>query len=184
MLASMLVVPASRAVPADEASVHAAYVINFVRYTKWPDTGSSTAPFVVVALGPPESIAALKRHAAQAGGLEGRRIAVRPMSLGPVAPQQRQAVRAVRNRLDGVHVVYVAASHRAWNDAVIAATQDRAVLTVGVGSGFTAAGGMFGLIDSDGRVRFTANEDVIRRAPIQVSARVLMLARVPRTQEG
>jgi hypothetical protein len=183
-LGSMLAMPASRAVPADETSIHAAYVINFARYSKWPGTEASTEPFVIAALGPPESIAALKRLAAQAGGSAGRRIAVRPISLNTVAPPQDRAVRAVQSRLDGAHVVYVAASHRAWNDAVIAATRDRAVLTVGVGSDFTATGGMFGLIEDRGRVRFTANEDVIRRSPIQVSARVLMLARMPRAREG
>lgn len=171
--------PAQAAAP-DEASVHAAYVINFVRYATWPGTvAEASTPYVIAALGPPESIAALKQLASQAGRVGGRRIAVRPLSLNVAAPSQRRAIAAVADDLDGVHVVYVAASHRAWNEAVIAATRDRPVLTVGIGGDFVTAGGMFGLIESRGRVRFTANENAIRRSPIQVSARVLMLSRAP-----
>lgn len=180
VLASLPAARPSRAAAPDEASVHAAYVINFVRYATWPGTATAAStPYVIAALGPPESIAALKQLASQAGRVEGRRIAVRPLSLNTAAPSQRRAIAALEDDLEGVHVVYVAASHRAWNDAVIAVTRDRPVLTVGTGSDFVTAGGMFGLIESRGRVRFTVNENVIRRSPVQVSARVLMLARAP-----
>ena len=170
---------ASRAPPPDEASLHAAYVINFIRYSKWPTTGAAAQPYVIAVLGPPESAVALRRLCERAGPVEGRAIVVHALTLNSVAPAPAEAIATLRQELGEVNVVYLAESHRGWNRVAIAAVAGRPVLTVGVGSDFVEAGGMFGLMRNGSQVTFSANEPVIRRNPVDVSARVLMLARPP-----
>lgn len=173
---TMAAIPQAMAAPADAASLHAAYVINFVRYTRWP-VAKADGPLVIAVLGAGDASTTLAQLARRAGAVEGRPLRVRRLSLNPIAPSRAEAIEAVRESLSGVHVVYVAASHQSWNEAVIAAAKGQPVLTVGVGGRFVAAGGMFGLVQDGGRVHITANEAVVRQASIDVSARVLLLAR-------
>lgn len=181
--ASAASLPAAAAERADEASVHAAYVINFLRYTRWPGPESPSHPRVIAVVGPAEDAAALEALARRAGPIEGRAILVLPVPVNAAAPSRAEAAEAMRLELAEVHVVYVSRSHRAWNRAVIAATAGRPVLTVGVESGFVGDGGMFELFRDEGRVLFRANEPAIRTAAIEVSARVMVLARPPRLTE-
>lgn len=179
-LAFVLAMRAAPAAPADEAAVQAAYVINFVRYARWPDA-TPGRPYVIVVLGTPDAAATMRRLAARAGPVDGHPLVVRAPALTAAAPARAEASRLLRGALAGADVVFVAASHADWNAATVAATEGRPVLTVGVGAGFVRNGGMLALVDEAGRVRFTANEAAIARSPVDVSARVLLLARPART---
>lgn len=163
--------------PTDEAGVHAAYVLNFVRYSRWPEPSPPERPYVIAVLGPLEAVAALRGLARRAGRIDGRPVVVKLLALNTAAPPREEAVPTLRQELADVHAVYVGASHRSWSGAVVAATAGRPVLTVGAGSRFASAGGMFGLVEQQGRVVFVANPDAIRASPLQVSARVLALSR-------
>jgi hypothetical protein len=175
-MCSPLLAPDAHAEPLDEASVHAAYVINFVRYSRWPRLAPD-AHLVVATLGPPESADALRVLASRADPVEGHVVKVRALSLNHAPPKHDEAVATIRAHAADAQLVYVAPSHRGWNQAVIEALAGRPVLTVGMGSEFVAGGGMFGLVRREGRVVFTANSQAIMRNPVDVSARVLMLAR-------
>lgn len=179
LVVAFALMPQAPAAPADAASLHAAYVINFIRYTRWPDA-QARSPLVIAVLGPGEASTMLGRLARKAGPVEGHPLRVRRLPLNPIAPSRAEAIDALRESLAGAAVVYVAASHQSWNEAVIAAVKGQPVLTVGVGGEFVAAGGMFGLVEDAGRVHITANEAAVRRAPLDVSARVLLLARSTR----
>lgn len=169
---------------ADEANVHAAYVINFIRYSRWPDPQPVDQPYVIAVLGPAGTAATFRTAAGSAAHIGGREFVVRIVPVNPVAPALTQAVRALQQDLQGVHVVYVAASYHGWNRAIVAAVAGRPVLTVGIGHEFVEAGGMFGLFENGGRVSFGTNENVIRNASVSISARVLVLARPFATQGG
>jgi hypothetical protein len=175
-LAAPFVPSAARAAPLDETKVHAAYVINFVRYSRWPRLAPG-APLVITTLGGPESADALRGLASRAGAVEGHPLQVRALALGRVPPSGEEATAVIAAEAADAQLVFVDASHRAWNQAVIAAFAGRPVLTVGMGSEFVAGGGMFGLVNREGRMVFTANNEAIARNPVDVSARVLMLAR-------
>ena len=183
--ADVVAAPTNLVATTDVESVFEAYVINFVRYTRWSDSDSAGSPYVIAVLGSPDVAASLRQLAARSGQIDGHPLVVRPLALNTIAPSHDTAVRTVHDDLDDARVVYVASSHRSWNDAVIDAVAHRPVLTVGVGSAFVAQGGMLGLFEHDGRVNFSANDSAIKSAPIDVSARVLMLARpAPARSEG
>ena len=164
----------------DEASLHAAYILNFIRYSHWPGSEGSTEPYVIVTLAPLESVAALRQLTRRIGAIQGRPVLIRPLLLNTMAPEGDEAVALIREDIARAHVVYVASTHRAWNGAVIAAAAGRPILTVGVGSGFVQRGGMFGLVEDGGRVVFNANHEAIRLSQVNVSARVMVLARPAR----
>lgn len=165
---------APRAQPTDEAEVQAAYVVNFVRYSRWPEPA---AAYVIATLGSPESANELRALVRRVGAVDGHPLAVRALSLNSTPPERARAIVAIRAGMGDACVLFVPASHQAWNAAAIAASTDRPVLTVGVGPGFVAQGGMFALITEGNRVRFAANDAAIRRSGVEVSARVLLLAR-------
>lgn len=159
----------------DEMRVHAAYVMNFVRYSRWP--GADEGPLVIAVLGTAENADALRGLAERAGSINGRRLSVRRLplaSIPPAAPAARDALAAATAHS---HVLYVGSSHRAWSRTVAAATAGRPVLTIGPGQAFVAAGGMFGLYLDRGHVRFAVNAPAIKASSVDVSARLLVLAR-------
>lgn len=160
----------------DETSVHAAYAINFLRYARWP-ADAAAGPLVVAVVGPADTAATFRTLVRTAGPVDGRAVTVRAVPVNVAAPDRRDAARALRTRLQGAHLVYVAPSHEAWQPAVIEATAQQPTITVGTGADFVARGGMFGFQQDRGRVRFTADAARIATARIDMSARVLRLAR-------
>jgi hypothetical protein len=174
LLAAVATVAPAR--PTDESEVQAAYIVNFVRYARWPSLPAS-APVAVAVVGGAEMAAPLRALARRIGSVDGHPLVVRVLPLNSTAPARSAAVTAVRAEMGDAQVLFVAPSHRSWNTAAIAAAAGRPVLTVGTGSDFAAAGGMFSLFNDDGRVRFSANADAVRASGVDVSARVMLLAR-------
>lgn len=166
---------AARTGTQEEVRVHAAYVMNFIRYSRWP--GVSDGPLVVSVVGTAGDANVVKEFAARAGPIDGRRVAVRLVPLASIPPAHPQAVSALVPAASSTHVLYLGASHRAWSRAVAASCTGRAVLTVGPGPSFVSAGGMFGMYLDGGNVRFTVNAPAIKASNVDVSARLLMLAR-------
>lgn len=167
----------SPAETATEASVHSAYVINFVRYAQWPPPASEQSRYVIAVLGAADSAAAMRSLATRAGFIRGRPVVVHTLALNAAAPARVDALQTLRAQLGQPHAIYVAPSHAAWNEAVIGAAQGQPILTIGVGSEFVEKGGMLGLVQDQGRVGFSANHAAIQRASVEVSARVMLLAR-------
>ena len=67
---------------------------------------------------------------------------------------------------------------------ILNAVRNAPVLTIGNGAGFTDLGGMFELVVHDRRVQFDVNIPAIRGAQLDVSARLLQLARNIRDEKG
>lgn len=148
----------------ESARIEAAYIVDFVRYTEWPPTSfaSPQAPVVVVVYRAPAIADAL---AAIAGG--GARIGSRPIEV-----RRAQTIEVLRRRLPGAHVLYSGTDH----DAALALAGDL-VLTIGAAPGFVRAGGMIAFAQQGDRVVFDANLPAIRSAGLELSAKVLALAR-------
>jgi hypothetical protein len=165
----------------DAESIYEAYVLNFIRYSRWPDSATGSGDYVIAVVGPPGTAADLRLLAERNGPVQGHALRVREIALNRLAPARADAVRALQAKLGDARVVFVAPSHRSWNSAVIAATQGKPVLTVGVGGDFVRQGGMLALFDHQGRVNFCANEAAIKQSSVDVSARVMVLARTAPT---
>lgn len=165
----------ARATPVDELSVQAAYVLNFVRYSRWPP--QDTGPFVIAVLGTADDASAFRELAQRAAPVQGRKVVVKLLPLASIARDGKEAVRALSDAAGHAEVLYVGTSHDSWAEAASAVAVGKPMLTVGTTRHFLERGGMFALYLDAGHVRFAVNAPVIRTSPVDVSARLLMLAR-------
>jgi hypothetical protein len=168
--------------PASEADVEAAYLINFLRYTQWPQRSfeSPDSPLVLTVVGPASVAARVQAVAAAAGKVGGRRVEVRslPYSRGSLAaPLQSERDREMLLQMRASHLVYFHSSSAALHPKALADLWGQPVLTVSNAPGFASEGGMIGLFRSSGHVVFDANPVAIRNSGLLVSAKVLKLAR-------
>jgi hypothetical protein len=178
---------AAVAAPGEDA-VEAAYLVNFLRYTQWPQSSfdSASSPYVVCVVGSEAAYQAVRAVAGAAGGVEGRAVEVHWLPDGrgsrdaPFDSPQDQAARSLMRRS---HLVFFHRSAGRVLPQVIADLDHLPVLTVSDTDAFIAKGGMLGLVRLDRRIVFEANPGAIRNSGLLVSAKVLKLARpLPRPQ--
>jgi hypothetical protein len=179
LLGACLVVPATAQdapAPRLEAQVEAAFLVNFLRYTDWPDdTPGNPDPYVISVVGDAEMAATLAQLTRVVAPIRGRRVEVQRVEF----PQGADAtVRAtVSERLRRSHLVFV---HETLEPvaSILGDLSGQPVLTVSDREGFAAEGGMLGLRRRGGRITFEANPAAIRNARLVVSAKVLKLAHI------
>lgn len=162
---------------ASETSIKATYVLNFLRYTQWP---AERAPqddsdaFEVAVVGSPQFASALRSISQQAAALGQRPVRVRRLGSGTLDGDRLQRT------IEESHAVFIAAGVEADADVAqaLARMSGAPVLTIGDGEGFAAIGGMLGLVNNGRRIVFDANPNAIRDSGLQVSAKVMKLARL------
>lgn len=166
-----------------EADVEAAYMVNFLRYTQWPERSfaSAQSPYVISVIGPKAVADRVRDVAFAAGRIGGRTIEVHsiPFQRGSVeAPLQSERDRLSLAKIRGSHLVFFHSDASPLHPQALADLWGHPVLTVSNAPGFTDAGGMLGLFRSSGHIVFEANPGSIRNSGLLVSAKVLKLARV------
>ena len=82
------------------------------------------------------------------------------------------------------HLVYFHGASAELHPKALADLWGQPVLTVSNSPGFTSAGGMIGLFRSGRNIVFDANPVAIRNSGLQVSAKVLKLARATARNSG
>jgi len=182
--------PGAAADPDRVAAVKAGMVVNFIRYTTWPDSafqdGERAAPIVVAIIGESDITAALA-DAADGRVISGREIEIRrlrhPAADGDAPDDAGAELEEFHRNLRESHLVYFGESERDRYAAVLGTLADAPVLTVSDIRGFAEGGGMLGLSIRDRRMSFDANEEAVKAAALKVSAQVLRLARIVRTRE-
>ncbi|HUD73105.1 MAG TPA: YfiR family protein, partial [Dongiaceae bacterium] len=147
------------------AEVKAAFVLNFVRFTTWPDRAfpDRQAAIVVGLVGRGEFSeaveTALRNRVAQ-----GRPLAVRRLSeRSPLDPPP--------------HLIVFDGGAAARLPAMLLALGDAPVATVGDVPGFCTRGGLFNLFLEEEHVRFEVNTDAADGRGLKLSSSLLRLAR-------
>jgi hypothetical protein len=174
--------PRAPAATPGENEVEAAYLVNFLRYTQWPQSSfdSAASPYVVCVVGDESVYQSVRAVAAAAGSVEGRGIEVHWLPDGRgsrAAPFDSPRDLAARSLLRSSNLVFFHRSAGRVLPQVITDLGRLPVLTVSDTDGFTAAGGMLGLVRLDRRIVFEANPGAIRNSGLLLSAKVLKLAR-------
>lgn len=157
--------PVGQAAGDKTAEIMAAYIYNFARFVAWPAASFPTpqTPLTVCAAHTDALQGQLVRmHGREA---QGRRLMVRVVAPG--------------EDLAGCHVLYLSPDERAQLPAWLAASARQPLLTVSEMPGFANNGGMIGLYVSEDRVHFSIARAQCERAGLQVSSRLLALARQP-----
>jgi hypothetical protein len=149
---------------ADEYAVKAAFVLSVARFVEWPRQVNQSQPdesrLCILGADPfggtaEEVVRGKQLHGGPVGVFRGRRL----------------------SELGDCDVLFIAASEQDRLRQHLAALAGRPVLTVSDVPGFAASGGMVELCLEDSRVCFEVNRIAIGQAGLEVSSRLLALAR-------
>lgn len=179
--------PEARAQPVDEekaAKVKSAYLVNFLRFSEWPDSAFSNPgdPVVIVVLGEDPLGAALDAVAREVR-VDDRPVAVRRLQWPDRRSHRRaedfdaavaQTVEAIRQG----HLLLLSDSLRDQGGSILKAVGDAPVLTVGDGETWMQFGAALALELERGKIVFHANPRAIKTLSVSVSSRLLSLAKL------
>ena len=164
LLAMALIVATAPAVAAQTAAAHelqAAFVINFARFTTWPPMPAGH-PLVVCVVGD-DRVADALTAAVRGQEVNGRALVVTPV--------------LARSAIDGCQVLFVGRDETAAMEAALRSARTRPILTISNRTGFARATGIIELFVEGGRMRFSINAQGANRAGLQISSRLLGLAK-------
>ena len=160
--ALLMPVPAS-AQDVTEPALKAAFIYNFAKFTEWPpEIARIAGPLAMCVVGDAAVGEALSRTVKDRE-LNGRRMAVSVMG---VAEPQR-----------GCHILYVSGVTSGQATLLVAGLRDLPVLTISDAEGFMALGGVAQFFFEHGRLRFSVHLGSAKRARLQISSRLLALAK-------
>jgi hypothetical protein len=147
-----------------EPTLKAAFIYNFALFTEWPARASAvTEPLAFCVVGDPAVGDALKQV------VKGRLLAGRNIGVLQMASSGSPR---------GCHVVYLSGVTVAQAMQLVAGLRDEPVLTMSDLEGFTDQGGMAQCFFEHGHLRFNVRLEPVTRARLQISSRLLALARI------
>jgi hypothetical protein len=145
-----------------EASLKAAFVYNFAKFTDWPrEVLPTTATFTACVLGDNAIRDQLDRM------LQGRQLSGRGISVSEVR---------LEGKLRSCHLLYVSGVTSAQVAAIVAAVRGAPVLTISDVDDFARNGGIAQMFVDSGKLRFDLNLQVARSSGLQLSSKLLALA--------
>ena len=145
-----------------EPALKAAFIYNFARFTTWPADAPAGDSFTICVLNDAAVAAALER------AVSGKSLTERPIAVSMVAAGAPK--RACR-------VLYMASLPVSQVASVVAELRELPVLTISNIDGFASAGGMTQFFFEHGQLRFRIHLESAKRAGLQISSRLLIMAR-------
>lgn len=152
----------------NETEVKAAFLYHFIGYVEWPARAfdSPASPFVVGVLGKSAVLDAL-REAVRGKSVQGRAVTVRQVQIG--------------QELRQCHLLFIPAPEMRNLSRVLEVLGEAPVLLVGESEGFTQRGGIINFFLEQNKLRFEINPDAAKRVSLNISSKLLRLARVVRS---
>jgi YfiR/HmsC-like len=162
-----------------EYLIKAGFIYNFANLVQWPSTSFAQAdsPITIVILGE-DHFGTTLDHV-----LEGKRVNSRSFVIKR-ARSLSELQRALGSQKE-CQILYVSSSEMPHLSEAIQILKGAPVLTIGETPGFARSGGIINLILEDNKVRFEVNVRAAKEADLNISSRLLALARiVPSPGEG
>ena len=145
-----------------EPALKAAFIYNFARFTTWPADAPAGDSFTICVLNDSAVADALRR------AVIGKSLAERPISVAVVASTAPKRT---------CRVLYMAGLPVTQVATVVADLREAPVLTISSIDGFASAGGMTQFFFEHGQLRFRIHLESAKRAGLQISSRLLIMAR-------
>ncbi len=147
-----------------ETQLRAAFVYNFAKFTEWPaDVVAPSGPISLCVIDDRFVAVALKRL------VEGRTVGNHSLMV---------LVSTFGDDVRRCHVLYAPVLDGKRMAALLATVGDLPVLTISDNEGFAVSGGVANFLLHQGRMRFVVNVDSAQRARLQVSSKLLTLAKL------
>ena len=143
--------------------VKAAYIFNLLPFTTWPASAFAAADAPLnVCVATPNPFGSILRRT-----FENEHVGTHPVTVKPISSPG-----AVRD----CHVLFVGVDADE-NGAFAQASQNAPVLTIGESPQFQQRGGIITFVIENNRVRFDVNQKAATRAGLQLSSKILQVAR-------
>lgn len=154
-----------------EYKVKAAFIYNFTKFTDWPPGAfsSPTASLVIGILGEDPFGDTMEDV------VRGEVVRGRPLVIKRLRPD---------DDLRACHILFIARSETQRLPAVLSQLKGTPVLSVGETSGFAEQGGMINLLLADSILKIEINQAALEQAGLQISAKLLKLARLVKTSRS
>jgi len=149
-----------------ETQVKAAFVVNFPKYVTWPAESftKTNSPIVITVLG------GSKLGDELAKMIPGKKVDGRPLVLN-IATKEEQITNTC-------HILFIGAAERRRAPAILQKLGAAPILTVGESDDFLATGGTINLAIHDKKVSVEVNLASANQARLQISSKLLNVARV------
>ena len=178
---------------AKAAMVKSAYLLNFAKFTTWPDGTFSDkdSPFVICVWGRGALDKSLEQ-VIKGKTVNGRDIVISRIdghtanttanAKGGNNPREANPLpEDILVKLNECHLLYISQTDANRIRDIFEAIESLNILTVGDISYFAEQGGMLGLVLRNGKITFTANPATIKNAGVKVSSKILKLAKIVQT---
>jgi YfiR/HmsC-like len=147
---------------ATENQVKAAYLFNFTKFVRWPAAAAAPDRFNICVIGD-QPFAASLDTIIQGESVDGR----------PLVRLEPDSIDAAR----GCQILFIGSGARAHGARYLDAVRDAPVLTVGDTSTFLDQGGTIRFVRTGDRLRFDVNLPAASRAGLEISSKLLRVAR-------
>lgn len=163
--------PANAAPASPEYQLKAVFLFNFTRFVEWPATtyAADDTPFVIGVLG----------HDPFGDSLD-EAVKDEKVDSHPMVVRRLQSPAEIA----GCQIVFLGRDSGVSLDALLAATKNHPVLTVGDGTDFAKRGGMMRFVVENSRVRLRVNLGAVRQAGLVVSSKLLRSVEIVKDGEG
>lgn len=155
---------AAEAKKADIVTLKSAYIVNFIRFTEWPEPAktSSREPITLEVVGDDELFGVLRSFA--------RQDIARTIGLSVESCSTSQCLKSAK-------AVFLGRSAAGF-ESTLGQLKGLPVLTISDVPGFADQGGMIEIKYENNKLTFIVNRDAVARAGLYISAQLLQLGEV------
>jgi len=152
-----------------EYLIKAGFIYNFGKLVEWPGSAfaQATAPLIIGVLGN-DNFAATLEHV-----VDGKKIDARSFVV--------KRLRWSKDFTCSCHILFIASAESLHADEVLQAQKNTSVLTIAETPGFARRGGVINFTLEDSKVRFEVNVDAAHQVGLNISSRLLSLAKIVQT---
>jgi len=157
-----------------EDAAKAICIYNFAVFVDWPATTfvNADSPFVIGVLGD-DTFAGDLDKAINDKKAQGRKLVVRKLKWNKDLKDSKD--------LKDCHLLYIAATESIHGDEIIQMRKGTPILTIADFPDFAKHGGIINFILEDSKVHFEVNVDAAKQSELNISSRVLKLAKIVQT---
>jgi hypothetical protein len=154
-----------------EYLVKAGFIYNFAKFVEWPSTAFAEpdAPIVIGVLGT-DPFGDIINRVVEGKKIGSRGFVVRRFKWSKELKDLKE--------FKECRILFVSSSEKLHFEEIVEAVKGLPILTVGETPGFAERGGMIRLMLEDNRVRFEVNVAAARDGNLNISSRLLTLARI------
>lgn len=148
---------------AKASAIKASWIDHFSKFIEWPNISDSTEVFVIAVIGEDELEGYLNRI------YDKRTIKDLPVDIKYISNPED---------IPFCHILYIAKDQKRLLDAILSIVDTLPVLTIGSTYGYAESGVMINFYNEDNRIKFEFNVSASKRNELEVSFRLLELARI------